>query len=135
MTELDEGTKEAVRTGLISGAMRNHCFRWRRSLSTRLVRLAIAGNWSVRERASCQADSGGGVDPAATKDVDSTKSHLADLEGQLAEHLGARVHIQQQGKKAGKGKLVIEYFDLDQFDGLSPRWDSSRRDHAFARST
>ena len=120
MTELDEGTKEAVRTGLISGGHAKSLLSMASiSERTRLVRLAIAGNWSVRElERRVRRIQEGGVDPAATKDVDSTKSHLADLEGQLAEHLGTRVHIQQQGKKAGKGKLVIEYFDLDQFDGL-----------------
>mgnify|MGYP001444410083 CR=1 FL=1 len=55
---------------------------------------------------------------SVTRDLDERTRATEWLEGQLAEHLGTRVHIQQQGKKAGKGKLVIEYFDLDQFDGL-----------------
>ena len=123
MTELDEGTKEAVRTGLISGGHAKSLLSMASiSERTRLVRLAIAGNWSVRElERRVRRIQEGGIDPAKVKEVDSTKSHLADLESQLAEHLGTRVHIQQQGKKAGKGKLVIEYFDLDQFDGLLSR--------------
>jgi ParB family chromosome partitioning protein len=120
MTELDEGTKEAVRTGLISGGHAKSLLSIA-SISdrSRLVRLAIAGNWSVRElERRVRRIQDGGSKSSDSKEVNPTKSHLADLEGQLAEHLGTRVHIQQQGKKAGKGKLVIEYFDLDQFDGL-----------------
>ena len=120
MTELDEGTKEAVRTGLISGGHAKSLLSVASiSERSRLVRLSIAGNWSVRElERRVRRIQDGGSKSTNAKEVNPTRSHLNDLEGQLAEHLGTRVHIQQQGKKAGKGKLVIEYFDLDQFDGL-----------------
>ena len=120
MTELDEGTKEAVRTGLMSGGHAKSLLSVASiSERTKLVRLAISGQWSVRElERRVRRIQSAGTTTTDSKEVSSTKSHLTDLEGQLAEHLGTRVHIQQQGKKAGKGKLVIEYFDLDQFDGL-----------------
>ncbi len=123
LNELDEGTKEAVRTGLLSGGHAKSLL----SISTledrsKLVRMALSGSWSVREleRRVRRIQSGSPLKKDSTE-VDTTKSHLADLETQLSEHLGTRVHVQQQGKKAGKGKLVIEYFDLDQFDGLLAR--------------
>ena len=123
LNELDEGTKEAVRTGLLSGGHAKSLLAIS-SLNDRskLVRMALSGNWSVREleRRVRRLQGGKGLSKESGE-VDTTKSHLADLETQLSEHLGTRVHVHQQGKKAGKGKLVIEYFDLDQFDGLLAR--------------
>jgi hypothetical protein len=84
----------------------------------RFIRSSIAGNWSVRDlERRVRRFLEGGSTPAEEK-IDPRKSNLADLERKLGEHLGTRVQIQQQGRKAGKGKLVIEFFDLDQFDGL-----------------
>lgn len=123
LNELDEGTKEAVRTGLLSGGHAKSLLSITKLEDrSKLVRMALSGSWSVREleRRVRQIQSGGPLKKDSTE-VDTTRSHLADLETQLSEHLGTRVHVQQQGKKAGKGKLVIEYFDLDQFDGLLSR--------------
>ncbi len=44
-------------------------------------------------------------------------AHLADLEKSLARQLGMRVQI-KAGAKKGKGRLIIHYADLDQFDQL-----------------
>jgi len=120
MNELDEGTKEAVRTGLLSGGHAKSLLSIT-SISdrTRLVRMAISGNWSVREleRRIRRIQDGGSI-PASSEKVDTTRSHLDDLGAQLSEHLGTRVHIKQQGKKAGKGRMIIEFYDMDQFDGV-----------------
>ncbi|MBM43618.1 MAG: chromosome partitioning protein ParB [Phycisphaerae bacterium] len=120
MNELDEGTKEAVRTGLLSGGHAKSLLSIA-SISdrTRLVRMAISGNWSVREleRRIRRIQDGGSI-PATPDAVDTTRSHLDDLGAQLSEHLGTRVHIKQQGKKPGKGRMIIEFYDMDQFDGV-----------------
>jgi len=42
--------------------------------------------------------------------------NIARLEQDLAEKLGARVHLQQGAK--GRGKLVISYNSLDELDGI-----------------
>jgi ParB family chromosome partitioning protein len=52
---------------------------------------------------------GGASRPAADADV-------AQLERQLGERLGAKVSI--QAGRGGRGKLVIEYFSLDELDGI-----------------
>jgi len=120
MNELDEGTKEAVRNGLLSGGHAKSLLSIT-SISdrTRLVRMAISGHWSVREleRRIRRIQDGGSI-PTTPGKVDTTRSHLDDLGGQLSEHLGTRVHIKQQGKKAGKGRMIIEFYDMDQFDGI-----------------
>jgi hypothetical protein len=52
-------------------------------------------------------------------------AHLIDLQKRLGEHLGTKVHIHVSrgtGKK-GSGKLVIEFYSIDQFEGLLRRMD------------
>jgi ParB family chromosome partitioning protein len=43
------------------------------------------------------------------------------LQNQISEALGARVHIQHQA--SGKGKLVINYTNADEFQGILDRLD------------
>jgi ParB family chromosome partitioning protein len=43
--------------------------------------------------------------------------NIARLEQDLADKLGARVHL-QHGSGSGKGKLVINYNSLDELDGI-----------------
>ena len=47
-------------------------------------------------------------------------ANVADLERKLADHLGTKVAI-QLGRKKGSGRLLIEFYSLDQFDGLMSR--------------
>ena len=42
--------------------------------------------------------------------------NIAKLESDLAEKLGAKVHVQHSA--SGKGKLVISYHSLDELDGI-----------------
>jgi ParB family chromosome partitioning protein len=46
--------------------------------------------------------------------------HIRDLEGSLSSQLGLRVQV-RSGSKKGKGRLVIHYGSLDQFDQLLER--------------
>ena len=50
----------------------------------------------------------------------SIHPHMADLERRLGEHLGTKVHV-TPGRKKGAGRLIIEFYDLDQFEGLMER--------------
>jgi len=56
-------------------------------------------------------EKGGKVKPSA---------HLADLEKSLSHQLGARVQVKASSQK-GKGKLIVHYTSLDQFDNLMGR--------------
>ena len=47
-------------------------------------------------------------------------AHLQDLEKSLTRQLGLRVQV-RAGAKKGKGRLVIHYASLDQFDELLTR--------------
>ena len=50
----------------------------------------------------------------------SPSPHILDLEKNLARQLGLRVQLRSAAKK-GKGKLIIHYASLDQFDELISR--------------
>lgn len=87
-----------------------------------LANKAVAGGWSVRavEEAVRQMNR-----PADSNDGQTTKkarssAHLDDLQRQVADQLGTRVRI-KPGRKKGSGTLSIEFYDLDQFDGLLGR--------------
>jgi ParB family chromosome partitioning protein len=93
----------------------------------RRLALATADNgWSVREleeRARKAHDEAGDAKarngkPASRGNGAAREGdpNVAQLEQQLAERLGARVSI--QAGRAGRGKLVIEYFSLDELDGI-----------------
>jgi ParB family chromosome partitioning protein len=47
----------------------------------------------------------------------SKPPYLMDLEGQVSQAVGTRVSI-QPGRAKNTGKLVIEYYNLDDFDRL-----------------
>jgi ParB family chromosome partitioning protein len=90
----------------------------------RKLALATADNgWSVREleeRARKAHDAAGDAKARNGKPAPRTNGagdpNVAQLEQQLAERLGARVSI--QAGRGGRGKLVIEYFSLDELDGI-----------------
>lgn len=58
----------------------------------------------------------GGSDASPTESTDRD-ANIRDLETKLGEHLKTRVRIDVSGK-GNKGKLVIEFYDLEHFDGL-----------------
>lgn len=83
---------------------------------TRLAELAVGQELSVRNLERLLAS------PAATKsDAASPKTppsaHLRDLEVNLTKQLGLRVQV-KAGANKSKGKLVIHYQTLDEFDAL-----------------
>jgi ParB family chromosome partitioning protein len=132
LNDLDEFTKDSLRAG-------------RLTLGHGKVLLAIANNearaglaaqavrhaWSVRELEAHVRQWGGGKranegalhDAAATAGQPATAAagarqpHLAELQRRLGEHLGTKVRI-HPGRTKGSGRLVIEFFSLDQFEGL-----------------
>jgi ParB family chromosome partitioning protein len=55
--------------------------------------------------------------PQSLKDETSRADpNISKLETDLAEKLGAKVHVQHSA--SGKGKLVISYHSLDELDGI-----------------
>ncbi len=84
----------------------------------RLANLVILRALSVRALEKAIAD---GPDPVpASTEPSPTQTYLKDLERTLTRQLGLRVALRASSKK-GKGRLIIHYATLDQFDELLSR--------------
>jgi len=147
LNELDAPTKTAMRQGAVSMGQAKALL----SITNLEIRGRIAGSmlrhgWSVREtekqaRLALEAEhaaggptgaagaalpgasgGGGGAMDANAAGSRGLAPHMADLQRRLGEHLGTRVRI-QPGRNKGSGKLTIDFFSLDQFEGLLHRLD------------
>lgn len=58
--------------------------------------------------------------PPSPRSVPETSPHLVDLEKSLSQQLGLRVQVKSAAQK-GRGKLILYYASLDQFDDLVSR--------------
>jgi ParB family chromosome partitioning protein len=121
LLELDAKTRDAVRDGALSMghakallALTNPTAR--RSLAVR----AVKQGWSVRELERRTSEHGGGGAGQGTAKAPRRQPHIADLERRLGDHLGTRVSI-RQGSKKGAGSITLEFYNLDQFEGLLER--------------
>jgi ParB family chromosome partitioning protein len=124
LLELDGAAQEAVRCGVLSlGHAKALLSIANKEARSATAARAIREAWSVRElerRAREQAGSAAGVKSGGAielKPVTAVGAHMADLERRLAAHLGTKVHL-RPGRAKGAGKLVIEFYSLDQFEGL-----------------
>lgn len=124
LSDLDSSTAEHVRAGRLSQGHAKALL----ALSDVAVRSQFAARvmkeeWSVREleRRIQLTQKGGAIVPRGTagaaREVTARDANVADLERQLADHLGTRVKL-QLGRKKGSGRLTVEFYSLDQFDGL-----------------
>ena len=83
----------------------------------RLAKLCVAQDLSVRALERIIA---GGTVPTKTAAAPATSAHLQDIEKSVTRQLGMRVQVRNTSPK-GKGRLVIHYASLDQFDELMNR--------------
>lgn len=94
-----------------------------------MAQRVVAQGWSVRQVESelrRMADSVDGATKSDTTRSSKGSPHLRDLEQQLGEALKTKVKI-RPGRKKGAGTVSIEFYDLDQFDGLLQRMNVSMR--------
>ncbi|AXI83791.1 ParB/RepB/Spo0J family partition protein [Xylella taiwanensis] len=94
-------------------------------LATKLAKEVVDQGWSVREvEHRAQQFAAGKVPDVRDKKAKpaasiSSQPDIASLEIELSERLGTKVAINHG--RAGKGKLVIHYTDLDVLDGVLER--------------
>jgi ParB family chromosome partitioning protein len=123
LCDLDEGVRTLIRHGALSGG-HGRSLLGVASIDHRIAiaRQAIEGEWSVREleRRVRALTAAGKAPTASTPASGNARAHLDDLERQLGEHLGTKVHI-HTGRAKDRGRLVIEFYDLEQFDGILSR--------------
>lgn len=125
LLELDEPTRLLVREGALSMGHAKALL----SITNLSRRSALAGHavkrgWSVREleqRAKGEAYSmTRGEDDTPAKPVNRAVANAIDLGRRLSEHLGTKVQV-QPGRTKGSGRLIIDFYSLDQFEGLLHR--------------
>ncbi len=122
LLDLDEVTRAHIQSGRL-GAAHGRALLSITNLDARkqLADLAVREGWTVRmmERRVASLGPPGGASrrrPAAS----AGPANRHDLEKRLGDHLGTKVRI-HPGKRKGTGRLDIEFFSLDQFDGLMSR--------------
>ena len=85
-------------------------------LRRKLANRAMAGRLSVREVERLVRKY-----LAGTGQVETTfrekPPHIVDIENKLASLLGTKVSIETR-KKGHRGKIIIEFYSLDEFDGI-----------------
>jgi len=116
--ELPHEIKEMLTAGTLSmGHARAILALPTEQLRKTLANKALAGRLSVRE-----------VERFVHRYLDETQkptpekkqksAHIVDLERQLQQILGTKVYI-ESGRKTHKGRIVIEYYSLDDFERLA----------------
>jgi ParB family chromosome partitioning protein len=86
----------------------------------RLANLVVSQELSVRNLERLLQDAATAT-PSPTRSAGAPASaHLLDLEKSLTRQLGLRVQLRSAAKK-GKGRLILHYASLDQFDELLSR--------------
>lgn len=123
LLELDPDTIDDVRAGRLSlGHARALLSVEKVSTRRTLARQATRQGWSVRTlerrinagRSALQQESG------ASAGATPTQIHLRNLADELGRHLGTRVRI-EAGRKKGAGKLIVDFYSLDEFESLLER--------------
>ena len=64
--------------------------------------------------------------PKKTKRAVQKDANIAAIEDELRRSLGTRVSVSTAGKDLSKGKIVIDYYSLDDFDRILNRLRSER---------
>lgn len=121
LADLDPFTKDAVRKGALSqGHAKVLLGIPQGELRKTLASAAISGGLSVREleRRVREAVSSSPQAKSKAPALPSAKPHIEDLQRRLSEHLGTKVSIEEKGTKKGQGRVIIDYYSLDQFEGL-----------------
>lgn len=87
-----------------------------RDLIHKLANKALAGRLSVRELERLVKTCNEG-DEKETNNKPPKAPHIAELEGHLTHRLGSRVRIETH-KKGNRGRMIIEFNSLDEFDSV-----------------
>ncbi|MEX0885330.1 MAG: ParB/RepB/Spo0J family partition protein [Phycisphaeraceae bacterium] len=87
----------------------------REAMSVRKVEQLVK-RWAEADAAGVAAPAGG-RGASGARNRGGGGAYLADLEQQIAEQLQTRVRI-RTGRRKGSGSLTIEFYSLDEFDGL-----------------
>ena len=117
LRDADDDTRKALEKGLITQGHARAllgCTDLERRKT--LLGKCVRAGWSVRETERQVQQAPG----KSTRGSVPRSSHVEDLEERLGNHLGTKVRI-SLGRKKGTGKMSLEFYTLDQFEGLLDR--------------
>lgn len=83
-----------------------------------LARKTVKGNLSVRQLERLVRTGGDGA--ARQRPSPDKTPHIRDVEEQLARAMGTKVTV-RGGRARNSGRIVIEYYNLDDFDRIASR--------------
>ncbi len=123
LLELPEAVKEMVAKGLLSAGHARSLLGLPNPEQMLLVaRTVVKQGLSVRALEDLvrrtRARGGAGEPAFATAARPVKSAHLRDLETRLSLACGTKVSI-EEGKRKGSGRMVIEYYSLDDFDRVA----------------
>lgn len=128
LTELEQEIQEMVAVGGLSmGHARALLGAPAGERRVRLARRASEESWSVRRVEEVVRQGGDAGAPSAKPDAerpDATQTQraaiLTDLERRIAAHLGTKARIDLRSK-GNRGRLVIEFYNLEHFEDVMQR--------------
>lgn len=88
-----------------------------KQLQYTIAQSAVTGAWSVRQVEAAIAKTKQGSPTPAQPEA---RSVVKDVEDALSKTLGLRVRI-HEGRRKHTGKLIIEYYNLDDFERVTAR--------------
>jgi ParB family chromosome partitioning protein len=88
-------------------------------LRRKLANRAMAGRLSVREVERLVRKYLAGTGQVKTT-IRTKPPHIIDIENKLSSQLGTKVSIETR-KNGQRGKVIIEFYSLDEFDGILER--------------
>ena len=85
-----------------------------------MAQRAIRGSWTVRFLAEIVGAELAGPQPEAmvVKGPKEKSAHVLELEREFTRAVGTKVEIEPKGSKGHQGRVVIEYYSLDDFERI-----------------
>ena len=125
LTELESEIQEHVAAGTMSmGHARALLGVTAPGARLALAKRIIAGAWSVRQTEDAVRKTTQSSEPSPTPSRSAVPNQraavLADLERRLSAHLGTKASVVLRGS-GNRGRLVIEFYSLEEFEGLMER--------------
>lgn len=135
LLDLEDGVRELIARGLLSMGLGKVLLSAPPGLTREaLAAQAVEHGWTVRRleeetralirtiesRASGQSEDGSRGGVKGRGEGVAASASIRDLERQIGEQLGTKVRVRTRGR-GDRGKLEIEFFGLDHFDGLLAR--------------
>ena len=118
LNDLERSTKDAVRDGRLSmGHAKVILGIPDASTSKAISKKCAREQWSVRELERQIKKLSQGKQQKQSTESDPLSMYMDDLATQLGNHLGTKIKV-TLGSKKGSGKLVIDFYSNEQFEGI-----------------